>query len=115
MPQILASKLRAVGVITDRGLQIGKLSDIIFDEKDGKIISLVVKPASREVVTSMQRDSSGNAIIPFTAVMSIRDFVVVNERVLAIQQLKAQPRTSPAPLPPTLPPKLPPTASPPKE
>lgn len=105
--QILASKLRSVGVITDRGLEIGKINDIIFDEKDGKIITIVVKPASKEAVGSMQRDASGNALVPFSAVMSIRDYVVVNERVLAIQQLKAQPRTAPETLPPALPP-LPP-------
>jgi len=107
LSQILASKLRSVGVVTDRGLQIGKISDIIFDEKDGKIVSLLIKPASKEVVASVPRDSSGNAVIPFNAVMSIRDFVVVNERVLAIQQLKAQPRSEPEKLPPPLPP-LPP-------
>jgi sporulation protein YlmC with PRC-barrel domain len=107
--QILASKLKSVGVITDRGLQIGKVNDVIFDEKDGKIISIVVKPASREVLGTIQRDESGNALVPFSAVMSIRDYVVVNERILAIQQLKAQPRTAPETLPPALPP------SPPKE
>jgi len=96
-------------VITDRGLQIGKVNDVIFDEKDGKIISIVVKPASREVLGTIQRDESGNALVPFSAVMSIRDYVVVNERILAIQQLKAQPRTAPETLPPALPP------SPPKE
>jgi sporulation protein YlmC with PRC-barrel domain len=101
--------LKSVGVITDRGLQIGKVNDVIFDEKDGKIISIVVKPASREVLGTIQRDESGNALVPFSAVMSIRDYVVVNERILAIQQLKAQPRTAPETLPPALPP------SPPKE
>ncbi|MEM3421231.1 MAG: PRC-barrel domain-containing protein [Candidatus Hadarchaeum sp.] len=105
--QILASKLRSVGVITDRGLQLGRVSDIIFDEKDGRIISLIVKPTSREVLGTIQRDESGNALVPFSAVMSIRDYVVVNERVLAIQQLKAQPKTAPQTLPPALPP-LPP-------
>lgn len=106
--QILASKLRSVGVITDRGLQLGKVNDIIFDEKDGKIISLIVKPTSREVLGTIQRDESGNALVPFSAVMSIRDYVVVNERILAIQQLKAQPKTasvSPPPSTPLLPPK----------
>ncbi len=108
MTQILASKLRSVGVISDRGLQIGKVSDILFDEKDGKILTIVVKPSTREAVGNMQRDPSGNALIPFSAVMSIRDYVVVNERVLAIQQLKAQPKAaSPEAMPPALPP-LPP-------
>ena len=83
---------------------MGKISDILLDERDGKIIIIVVKPASREAVENMQRDASGNALIPFSAVMSIGDYVVVNERVLAIQQLKAQPRAAPATLPPALPP-----------
>jgi hypothetical protein len=34
--------------------------------------------------------------------MSMRDYVVVNERVLAIQQLKAKPRFSTETLPPAL-------------
>ena len=99
--------MKSVGVISDRGLQIGKISDIFFDEKEGKIITIVVKPSSRQAVGNMQRDASGNALIPFSAVMSMRDYVVVNERVLAIQQLKAQPRTAPETLPSALPP-LPP-------
>ncbi len=81
---------------------------MLFDEKDGKIVTIVVKPTTRDAVGNMQRDQSGNALIPFSAVMSIRDYVVVNERVLAIQQLKAQPKaTTPEALPPALPP-LPP-------
>lgn len=95
MAQVLASRLRSIGVISDRGLQIGRLNDILFDEKDGKILSLVVRPISKETLGEVPRDPSGNALIPFNAVMSIRDFIVVNERVLAIQQLKAQPKPAP--------------------
>ncbi|MDI6883670.1 MAG: PRC-barrel domain-containing protein [Hadesarchaea archaeon] len=88
----MISKLRAIGVISDRGMQVGRLGDLLFDEKDGKILSLVVRPISKDVLVGVPRDSSGNALIPFNAVMSIRDFIVVNERVLAVHQLKAQPR-----------------------
>ena len=91
MVQVLVSKLRAIGVISDRGMQVGKLHDILFDERDGKIQSLVVRPISKEALANIPRDSSGNALIPFSAVMSIRDFIVINERVLTIQQLKARP------------------------
>ena len=91
MAQIMVSKLRAIGVISDRGMQVGRLHDIMFDEKDGKIQSLVVRPISKEALGNVPRDSSGNALIPFSAVMSIRDFIVVNERVLAIQQLRVRP------------------------
>lgn len=100
MPQVMVSKLRAIGIISDRGMQVGKLQDILFDEKDGKIQSIVVKPISKETLGNIPRDSSGNALIPFSAVMSIRDFIVINERVLAIQQLKARPKLG---VPETLP------------
>jgi sporulation protein YlmC with PRC-barrel domain len=102
LAQILASKLRSVGIISDRGLQLGRLDDILFDENDGKINSLVVRPITKVTLEGVPKDSSGNALIPFKAVMSIRDFVVVNERVLAIQQLKVQPK--PAQPTQTLPP-----------
>lgn len=101
MVQILVSKLRSIGVISDRGLQIGRLVDVIFDEKDGKILNLVVKPFSKETIGSTAKDSSGNALLPFSSVMAIKDYIVVNERVLAIQQLKAQPRAVPE-LPPRI-------------
>ena len=90
----MASKLRAIGVISDRGMQVGRLDDILFDEKDGKIQSLVVRPISKEMLENTPRDSSGNVLIPFSAVMSIRDFIIINERVLAIQQLKGRPKLS---------------------
>lgn len=88
MAQILASKLRTIGVVSDKGLQVGRLQDILFDEKDGKIQSIVVRPISGEALGNIPKDPSGNALIPFNAIISIRDFIVVNERVLAIQQLK---------------------------
>ena len=95
MAQILASKLRAVGVVSDKGLQVGRLQDILFDENDGKIQTFVVRPISREVLGSLPKDPRGNALIPFSAVISIRDLIVVNERVLAIQQAKAGVKPSP--------------------
>lgn len=93
MAQVRSSKLRSIGIISDRGLQLGRLNDILFDEKDGKIHSLVVRPLSKETLEGVPKDSGGNALIPFSAVMSIRDFIVVNERVLAIQQMKAPPKS----------------------
>lgn len=90
MAQILASRLKAIGIVSDKGLQVGKLRDILFDEKDGKIHALVVKPISKKALGDVPRDESGNALVPFTAVVSIRDFIVINERVLSLQQIKAQ-------------------------
>jgi hypothetical protein len=88
---------------------------MIFDEKNGKIASLVVKPISKESLIGVPRDPDGNVMIAFSAVMSIRDYIIVNERVLAIQQLKARPTIQPSqstapPAPPVQP--LPPEKQP---
>jgi sporulation protein YlmC with PRC-barrel domain len=94
LAQVLLSRLRLIGVVTDHGLQVGRLVDLTFDETDGRILSLLVKPASSETLANVPRTEDGNISIPFGAVMSIRDYIVVNERVLAIQRLKSTP-TSP--------------------
>lgn len=52
-------------------------------------MSLLVKPLSADVLPNIPRTEDGNISIPFGAVMSIRDYLVVNERVLAIQRLKS--------------------------
>ncbi len=88
MPQILASKLRGMNVVTDRGLQIGRLSDILIDEKTGNIISLVVKPTFKGVLDNLPKDEKGDSLISYNAVLAIRDLIVVNERILAIHQMK---------------------------
>ena len=114
MAQIFASRLRGMNVLTDRGLQVGRLQDMLVDEESGRIISLVVRPITREALGNISKDSSGNALLPFSSVMAMRDYIVVNERVLVIQQLKkpmsrpaeqtpAPAPAAPAPSPPTEP------------
>lgn len=94
MTQVFASRLRGANVLTDRGLQIGKLQDMVVDEGTGKILNLIVRPVSREILQNMPKEG-GDALIPFSSVMAMRDYIVVNERVLAIQQLKAPPVPEP--------------------
>ena len=110
MAQIFASRLRGMNVLTDRGLQVGRLQDMLVDEESGRIISLVIRPVTKEALGNIPKDSSGNALLPFNSVMAMRDYIVVNERVLVIQQLKKpvpkpaeQAPAAPAPSPPTEP------------
>jgi len=42
MVEILASRLRGMEVLTDRGFKLGRLHDAFVDEQSGKILSLVV-------------------------------------------------------------------------
>jgi sporulation protein YlmC with PRC-barrel domain len=99
LAQFFASRLRGMNVLTDRGMQVGKLLDILVDEKSGKIFSIVVKPANKESLSGLPRDDAGNALLPFSSVMAIKDYIVVNERVLMIQQLKQPPAKAPTETP----------------
>ena len=88
MGRVFASKLRGLNVLTDKGLRVGQIQDMMVDETDGRITAMTVKPESKEVAASLPTDESGNILIPFTAVQAIRDYIVVSERNLAVQQLK---------------------------
>ncbi|MEM2866769.1 MAG: PRC-barrel domain-containing protein [Candidatus Hadarchaeales archaeon] len=87
--QVLASRLRGMTVVTDRGLNLGKLSDLIMDENTGAILSLVVKPAEKGLLDNLPKDDRGLPVIAYSSVIAIKELIVVNERVLAIHQMKA--------------------------
>jgi sporulation protein YlmC with PRC-barrel domain len=90
MAQIFASRLRGMDVLTDKGMRIGRLHDMTVDEEKGKIISLVVRPLVRERLEKLPKDPDGNVLIPFNLVMAMREYIVVSEQALAIQQLKGK-------------------------
>jgi sporulation protein YlmC with PRC-barrel domain len=66
LAQVFASRLRGMNVLTDRGLQVGRLLDMLVDEESGRIISLVVKPITREALGNLPKDPSGNALLHST-------------------------------------------------
>ena len=88
MARLFASKLRGMNVLTDKGLRVGQIHDMLVDENDGRITAMTVKPESKETAASLPTDESGHILIPFSSVQAIRDYIVVSERNLAVQQLK---------------------------
>ena len=105
MPQISGNRLRGLGVLTDKGVQIGQLRDFMIDETNGKVLAICVRLAKGVSLQGLQKDEGGNPLIPFSAVLAIRDYIVVNERALAIQMAKV-PQALPA-LPAAAPPAKP--------
>ena len=89
MGQVLASRLRGMTVVTDRGLHLGRLSDLMIDENTGAILSLVIKPAEKGLLDNLPKDDKGMPVISYSSVIAIKELIVVNERVLAIHQMKA--------------------------
>ncbi len=88
MSRMLASSLRDMRVLTDKGLRVGNIFDLEVNEDSGKIETLVVKPESKEISKNLSTDEDGNALVPFSSVVAVRDYIVVNENSLAVQKLK---------------------------
>ena len=111
MTQISANRLRGIGILTDKGIYVGQLRDMVIDETNGKILALSIKLSKEVSVQGLQKDDSGNPMIPFSAVLAMRDFIVVNERALTIQLAKsrqpAQPVQAVIPTAPPAPPTTP--------
>ncbi len=88
MSRILASSLRDMRVLTDKGLRVGNVYDVEVDEGTGDVDTLVIKPESEEVAESLQTDDEGFVLVPVSAVASVKDYIVINESSLTIQLQK---------------------------
>lgn len=90
MSKILASSLRDMRILTDKGLRVGNIFDLEVDEDTGRLETLVVKPESQEIAQNLSTDEDGNALIPFSSVVAVRDYIVISEKSLTVQQLKGR-------------------------
>lgn len=88
MSRVLASSLRDMRVLTDKGLRVGNIFDIEVDRDSGKVETLIVTPESQKIAQKLSTDEDRNALVPFSAVVAVGDYVVIKEKSLAIQQLK---------------------------
>jgi sporulation protein YlmC with PRC-barrel domain len=79
MAIVLSSRVLGASVITDKGLIIGRLQDVLVDEKSGHIQMLVVNPAVKGLLENFPRDESGNCLLPYNLVVGIKDSIMVSE------------------------------------
>lgn len=67
-------------VVSKTGKRFGEVGDIVFETKSGELIHLVLKnPTPYVDKLELEKDKEGHALIPFSAVISSGDFVVVAE------------------------------------
>lgn len=76
----IARQLATKGIITNRGDHVGKLLDLLVDEKSGDIEALIVE-VDRESKVMKKINSADRTIqIPFAAVTAVSDVFIVDER-----------------------------------
>jgi len=78
--RILSKKLLGKAVISKGASKLGELGDLIFDTKTGEIIDFtLINPTKSVKDVNLEKDSNGDYLVPFHAVISIGDFVIVSE------------------------------------
>ncbi len=85
MAKILASELAGKEIVTEKGIVVGRLDNIILDLKSGELLEMIVKP-DKDLNRSRYREEGKMVIIPFEALLpdAIKDFIVINEEIAMI-------------------------------
>ncbi len=67
-------------VVGKSGKKIGVVSDLVYEVRTGELVYLTVRNATSYANTfQFEKDNNGNEQIPYNAVISVGDFVVVAE------------------------------------
>ncbi|NPV89186.1 MAG: hypothetical protein HPY50_00225 [Firmicutes bacterium] len=88
--QLLANQVKVIGtkVITRKGKYIGKVTEIIIDDANGKISGCVIEPKD---------DPGASPIIPDTSIITFgQEVLVINEEAATGSSLEAPPAAPPA-------------------
>ncbi len=81
----IARQLATKRVITNRGDEVGKLVDLLVDERTGSIEHLLVE-VDRDSKVAKKIEAKDRVIeIPYSAVTAVSDVFIVDERELGAQ------------------------------
>jgi sporulation protein YlmC with PRC-barrel domain len=71
-------------VSEETGRRFGVVGDINFITESGELMNMILTEPTRSVADlGLQEDENGRMLIPFAAVKSIGDFVIVSEKDIA--------------------------------
>ena len=80
MTKSKSSELIGKIVVSKSGKKFGLLGDLIFESRTGELIYFAVKtPTAFCMSLDLEKDKSGKFLVPFSAVISTGDFVIVSE------------------------------------
>jgi sporulation protein YlmC with PRC-barrel domain len=83
------SKVRAANIVgktiisEETGRKFGVVSNVDFITESGELLNLIVEQPTKHLADlNLKTDDKGRLLVPFTAVKSIGDFVIVSENEL---------------------------------
>lgn len=75
-----ARQLMGKTVVTKSGKKFGEVGNLVFEQRTGELIHLLLRNlTSYAEGLELDRDPNGSIVIPFSSVIAVGDFVVVEE------------------------------------
>lgn len=84
MEKVRAADLIGKTVISEEtGRKFGIVSNVDFVTESGELLNLIVSQPTKHLTDlNLKSDEKGNILIPFSAVRSVGDYVIVSENEL---------------------------------
>lgn len=78
--KVNATELRGKPCMSDEGLMMGRIENVLVNVHTGDLDHLLVSPSEEIDPRLYKRDNKGHLVFPFGNVSSVRDVVVVDTR-----------------------------------
>lgn len=76
----MSKQLIGKTVVSKTGKRFGTVGDLVFETRSGELIHIVLtNPTEYIKKVELEKDDSGNILIPFSAVIAVGDFLVISE------------------------------------
>ncbi len=79
---VIAEQLVGKEVVTSDGFDLGKFIDAEVHETNGKLAALIVEPNVDSEYVNRLDIKGGKLQVPYTSVMAVNDFIVVDKKSL---------------------------------
>ncbi len=67
-------------VVTKSGKRFGDVGNLVFETRTGELLHLLLKNLTAYAEgLELEKDHSGNAVVPVSSIIAIGDFVVIEE------------------------------------
>jgi len=79
------TNLSGLNVFTEDGFRVGSMEDVVLDPDNGKILGVLVPDPSERFLKKVGIDSKSKVIIPYDAIKSVGDVVLIKNVVLGVK------------------------------
>ena len=78
MGKVFSGSIAGKEIVNIDGTVLGRLDDLTFDVQTGKLEDMRVRP-NRELNRIQYREDGRFVLIPFSSVVAIKDYIVIDE------------------------------------